>query len=95
MRETGARERDWVIISVDTGQAGARDERVPGQSKEQEKVKSTDGTLGSSYRMCCCMCVWRGGGGGMAGGRGSKEDRTRIITKVQITLLTKGRGVFE
>lgn len=61
MRETGDRERDWVIISVDTGQAGAREEQVPGQSKEQEKVMSTDGTLGSSYRICCCMCVCVGG----------------------------------
>lgn len=89
MQETGARERDWVIISVDTGQAGAKDEWVPGQSKEQEKVKSTDGTLGNNYRTCSC----RGGAGGR--GRSSKEDRTRTITKVQITLLTKGRGVFE
>lgn len=46
VRETGARERDWVV----TEQAGARDERIPGQSKEQEKGMSTDGTLGNNHR---------------------------------------------
>lgn len=94
MRETGARERDWVIISVDTGQAGARDEGVPGQSKEQRKGEVNRWNSGQQLQdVLLYVCL--GGGVGMPGGRGSKEDRTRIITKVQITLLIKGRGVLE